>query len=153
MFENCSHSPGRLFPAAAAAAALLFTLAAAFLALRAPAPLLADTAGRCAYLASLCWEADPASEEIKRVVLPEEFDAVLERYNALQLSQGFDLRPAAGKPCLCCSYDLVSYPGREGRVIATLCIRHGRVIGGDIHTAAVDGFMAPLLPGAAKGLL
>ena len=77
-------------------------------------------------------------------MLPEEFDAVLEEYNALQLSQGFDLRAAAGKSCLCCSYDLVGYPGWEGRVIATIYIFQGRVIGGDIHTAAVDGFLRSL---------
>ena len=144
MFENCSHSPRPSFPLAAAAAALVFALAAAFFALRVPAPSLADTAGRCAYLASLGYEADPASEEVKEIVFPEEFDAVLEAYNALQLSRGFDLRPYAGKPCLCCSFDLVGYPGWEGRVIATLYIRHGRLLGGDVHTASAEGFMAPL---------
>ena len=146
LFENCSQSPCRLFPLAAAAAALVFALAAAFFILRASAPSLADTAGRCAYLASLGYEADPASEELKEIVLPEEFDAVLEAYNALQLSQGFDLRSSAGKPCLCCSYELVGYPGWEGRVIATLYIRHGCLLGGDVHTASAEGFMAPLRP-------
>ena len=152
MFENCSHSPRRLFPLAAAAAALLFALAAAFFALRAGAPSLTDTAGRCAYLASLGYEADPASEEVKEIVFPKDFDAVLEAYNALQLSQGFDLRPCAGKPCLCCSYDLVGYPGREGRVIAALYIRHGRLVGGDVHTASAEGFMGPLLGGPPGAL-
>ena len=94
--------------------------------------------------ASLGYEADPSSEEVKEIVFPKEFDAVLEAYNALQLSRGFDLRRAAGKPCLCCSYDLVGYPGWEGRVVATLYIRHGRLIGGDVHTASAEGFMAPL---------
>ena len=146
MFENCSHSPRRVFLAAAAAAALLIALAALVFASRADAPRLTDTEGRCAYLAALGYRADEASEEIRDVVLPESFDAVMERYNALQLSQGFDLRPFAGKPCLCCSYDLLGYPDRDGRVIATLYIRHGRLIGGDVHTASVDGFMIPLLP-------
>ena len=146
MFENCSHSPQRFFPVAAAAGALFFLLAALLFAPRAGASRLTDTALRCAWLAALGYEADETSEELKDVILPESFDAVMERYNALQLSQGFDLRPYAGKPCLCCSYDLVGYPGWEGRVIATLYIRHGHLIGGDIHTAAVDGFMEPLLP-------
>ncbi|MBR0208069.1 MAG: DUF4830 domain-containing protein [Oscillospiraceae bacterium] len=144
MFENCSHSSGRLFPFAAAAAALLFVAAAAFFALRAPARSLRSTEGRCAFLASLGWQADPASEEIREVALPAEFDGILADYNAMQLSRGWDLRAAAGKTCLCCSYDLVGFPGWDGRVLATLYLYRGRVIGGDVHTAAADGFMRPL---------
>ena len=144
MFENCSHSSARRFPAAAAAAALLFALAAALFALAAPAFSLRSTEGRCAYLASLGLRADPASEELRPVALPARFDALLEDYNALQLAQSFDLRAAAGRTCLCCSYDLVGFPDWDGRVIATLYLFRGRVIGGDVHTAAVDGFMLPL---------
>ena len=144
MFENCSHSAARRIPAAVVAAALFFALAAALFALRAPASSLRSTKGRCAYLASLGLRADPASEELRPVALPARFDALLEDYNALQLSQGFDLRAAAGRTCLCCSYDLVGFPDRDGRVIATLYLFRGRVIGGDVHTAAVDGFMLPL---------
>ena len=144
MFENCSHSPARPFPAAAAAAALLLARAAVFFALLCPAPSLRSTEGRCVYLASLGWRADPASEELREVSLPARFDALLTDYNALQLGQGWDLRAAAGKSCLCCSYDLVDYPGRDWRVIATLYLYRGRVIGGDIHTASAEGFMRPL---------
>ncbi len=144
MFENCSHSSARPFPLAAFAAALFFVAAAAFFALRVPARSLRSTEGRCAYLASLGWRADPASEELRETALPARFDALLEDYNALQLAQGWDLRAAAGKSCLCCSYDLVGFPGWDGRVIATLYVFRGRVIGGDLHTAAADGFMRPL---------
>ena len=144
MFENCSHSAARRIPAAVVAAALFFALAAALFALRAPASSLWSTEGRCAYLASLGLRADPASEELRPVALPARFDALLEDYNALQLAQSFDLRAAAGRTCLCCSYDLVGFPDWDGRVIATLYLFRGRVIGGDVHTAAVDGFMLPL---------
>ena len=144
MFENCSYSSRRLFSSAAAAAALLFALAAVFFALCADSPSLRSTEGRCAYLASLGWQADPASEEIREVEIPARFDRILEDYNALQQRQSWDLRAAAGKKCLCCSYDLVGYPGWDGRVIATLYLCHRRVIGGDIHTASAEGFMRPL---------
>ena len=152
MFENCLHSPRRALPFAAALGTVMIVLALCLFPPRAGVPSLADTAGRCAYLAALGYEPDPESEEIRELVLPEQFDAVMENYNALQLAQGFDLRPCAGKPCLCCSYDLVGFPGWEGRVIATLYIRHGRLIGGDVHTASAEGFMAPLL-GAGQGVL
>ena len=144
LFENCSHSSGRAFPAAAVAAALLFVLASSLFALRANGVSLRGPERRCAYLASLGHQADPSSERLRTVFLPVRFDALLEDYNDLQLAQGFDLRAAAGRSCLCCSYDLLDYPGWDGRVIATLYLYRGRVIGGDVHTAAVDGFMRPL---------
>ncbi len=144
MFEICSHSRLRAFLTFGAAAGAFFLLAALLFALLPGGKRLARTEGRCAYLASLGLQAVPGSEELREIVLPEEFDAVLEEYNSLQLSQGFDLRVAAGKRCLCCSYDLVGYPGWEGRVIATIYIFRGRVIGGDIHTAAAEGFLRSL---------
>ncbi len=144
MFENCSHSRARRRGLLAAAALGLFALSAALFAIIAPARALRSTEGRCAYLSSLGLRADPASEEIRELVLPKRFDSLLEEYNSLQLSQGWDLRGAAGKKCLCCSYDLVDYPGWDGRVIATLYLYRGRVIGGDVHTASAGGFMRPL---------
>ena len=151
LFENCSHSSAGSFPAAAAAAALAIALAAALFALFSPHFALRSTEGRCAYLAALGLRADPASEEVRELALPDRFDALLEDYNALQLAQGWDLRAAAGKTCLCCSYDLVGYPGWDGRVIATLYIFRGRVIGGDVHTASAEGFLCALLPRAQRG--
>ena len=121
----------------AALAALLFFL-------RVPGRALYTRAERCAFLASLGWEAEPESEEIREIRLPREFDAVLEEYNRLQLAQGYDLRAAAGRNCLCCSYDLRGFPDWDGRVIAVLYLFRGRVIGGDLHTADPRGFMRPL---------
>ena len=144
MFEICSHSRPRAFLALAVAAGAFFLLAALLFARLPGGKRLTRTEGRCAYLASLGLQADAESEELREIVLPKEFDAVLNEYNALQLAQGFALRAAAGKSCLCCSYDLVGYPGWEGRVIATIYIFRGRVIGGDIHTAAADGFLRSL---------
>ena len=136
LFENCSHSSARAFPFAAAAAALLFAAAAAFFALKSPVRGLRCAEGRCAYLASLGFQADPASEELREVAIPARFDAVLDAYNALQLAQGWDLRAAAGKT--------VGFPGWDGRVIATVYLYRGRVIAGDVHTASAEGFMRPL---------
>ncbi len=145
LFENCLHS---LFSSRArkAAVALVFlALAALCFSPRADAALTTREE-RCAYLASLGLTADPESEELREVELPARFDALLENYNRLQLDRGFDLRTAAGERVLCCSYDLVGYPGWDGRVVAVLYLRRGRVIGGDVHTAAVNGFMLPLPP-------
>ena len=101
-------------------------------------------AERCAYLASLGWEVEPGSEECRELLLPKEFDAVLEEYNRLQLAQGYDLRAAAGRNCLRYCYDLRGCDDWDGRVIAVLFLCRGRVIGGDVHTADPRGFMRPL---------
>lgn len=145
MFENCSHS---LRPAAALRtgliAAVFLLLSLLILSPREERAGMDSTEGRCAFLVSLGLDPDPGSENCKEIELPETFDAVLEQYNALQLAAGYDLRRGAGRKCLCCSYDLLSFPGWEGRVIATLYVCRGRVIGGDVHTADVRGFMRPL---------
>ena len=124
---------------------LTVLLAAAVLLLTRAGPKALDsTEGRCAYLARCGLTAVPDSEEKREIELPARFDAVLESYNRMQLARGYDLSPAAGKSCLCCSYDLAGYPGWDGRVIVTMYIYRSRVIGGDVHTADVNGFMLPL---------
>jgi len=145
LFENCSHSPSRSAALRTALIAAVFLIASVLiLRTRASSPRLGTTAERCDYLVSLGLCPDPESEESREVELPAVFDTVLEQYNALQRERGFDLRAAAGKSCRCFSYDLVDYPDWDGRVIATIYIFRGRVIGGDVHTADVHGFMLPL---------
>ena len=145
MFENCSQSSSRSAALRTALIAVVFLLSAILiLHSRAGSPRLDTTEERCAYLVSLELCPDPESEESREVELPAVFDTVLEQYNALQRERGFDLRTAAGKMCRCFQYDLVDYPGWDGRVIATLYLYRGRVIGGDVHTADVHGFMLPL---------
>lgn len=144
MFENCSHSSGRSYVAKALAAAAFFALAALLFALRTHESRLYDTADRCAYLAARGYTADPESELAREILLPKEFEGVLADYNAMQLSAGFDLGAAAGRHCMLYSYELVGYPDWDGRVIAVLYLYRGRVIGGDVHTASVEGFMRPL---------
>lgn len=98
---------------------------------------------RTEYLLGLGWEVDAASEQSKQIVLPRELDGVMESYNALQKSQGFDLERYAGLACEVYTYEVVNYPG-NGTVLAQLIVHGGRVIGGDIHSTALDGFMHTL---------
>ena len=144
MFEICSHSRGRTKTLRIAVLLSILALIALVFLLSSPTCKLDSAEGRCAYIASCGWDADAESEEARAVELPEKFDAVLESYNALQLSQGYDLRAAAGRRCMQYSYDLRSFPDWDGRVIATIYVYGGRVIGGDVHTADVSGFMRAL---------
>ena len=102
---------------------------------------LTTTEARVEYLASLGREVDPASETAKEVVLPDEMGGVLAEYNELQKQQGFDLSQYCGEVCESYTYVLTSYPSGETGVIAQLFIYKGRVIGGDIHSAYLGGFM------------
>ena len=57
---------------------------------------------------------------------------------------GFDLSPYQGQTVDLYCYRLLNYPGTEETVYLALYVSDGRVIGGDIHTAALDGFMHEL---------
>jgi hypothetical protein len=102
---------------------------------------ISTTEGRVAYLAALGWEVDPASEEHQVIVLPREFGGVMEQYNDMQLSQGYDLTEYAGLECMLYTYKVINYPNGDPNVTAQLFVFGTRVIGGDIHSAALDGFM------------
>ena len=71
---------------------------------------LTTTEKRVEYLASLGWDADPASETAKEIVLPETLGGVLAEYNELQKQQGFDLSQYCGEVCESYTYMLNSYP-------------------------------------------
>ncbi len=97
--------------------------------------------GRAEYLASLGWEVDISSEEHSTVILPESFDGALSDYSALQSEQGFELCSYAGKECDKYSYIVTNYPAQSSTVYAILFIKGGTVIGGDIHSVEIGGFL------------
>ncbi len=98
------------------------------------------TQGRVDYLAALGWTVDAATETTKTVTLPRTFDKVFSDYNAVQLQQGFDLRPYAGLECTVCTYLVTNYEA-DSPVAAVLYLYRNRVIAGDIHATAMDGFL------------
>lgn len=100
-----------------------------------------QTDGRIKYLASYGWSADPMSEDACTVVLPKEFDGALFDYVQMQKAQGYDFPSYAGLGCKQYTYVVTNYAGTTDTVYATLYVRGTRVIGGDIHTADITGFM------------
>lgn len=105
---------------------------------------LSDPEGRVQYLADLGWEVDPATEERKTVLIPQELEGVMSDYNALQLDQGFDLAKHLGESCEQYTYTVTNYAESTKPVYVTLYIQGNRVIAGDIHSNALDGFMRGL---------
>lgn len=106
--------------------------------------LKASTADeRIAYLSQFGWSVDEEPCEVKEVIIPAEFDEVYEKYNKIQLEQGFDLSEYCSKRVKKWTYTVTNYPGYEDSqcIRATLLIYNGNVIGGDICSVELNGFM------------
>lgn len=98
---------------------------------------------RVAYLADCGWSVETPALKEETVLIPKQFNAVFETYNALQKQQGFDLTRYAGKEVKLFTYKVVDSNLGEN-VIATLYVSGGNVVGGDVHSTALDGFMCGL---------
>lgn len=136
-----------LRPQTAAAAVLIVTVLLAALVLRmsnggvlSAHYNVTTREGRVEYLAAQGWTVDPETETAQEITLPREIDGVLADYNALQRRQGFDLRPYCGLGCTVYSYVVTNYDADEP-VLCTIYLYKNRIIAGDIHSTAMDGFM------------
>ena len=98
---------------------------------------------RVAFLEAFGWEVKDAPAEIAEVTLPDEFGDVMRQYNLMQIEQGFDLTPYRGKKVTRWCYEILNYedalPGE--RVVANLLVYDNKIIGGDICSATMNGFM------------
>ncbi len=96
---------------------------------------------RVAFLGQFGWEVKPTAVEVKETKIPKEFDNVFSTYNELQKRQGLDLSDYKGKAITRYTYEITNYPDYEGTVYANLIVYKNKVIGGDICTADVEGFI------------
>ena len=96
---------------------------------------------RVAYLAALGYTVQPEPVQTQEVSIPTEFNEVFTRYNELQQSQGFDLAPYAGKRAKRYSYEILNYPSGETGVQANLLLYKTTVIGGEVLSPRLDGFL------------
>ena len=95
---------------------------------------------RVAYLADCGWKVESPAMKTETVLIPSSFSPVFEEYNALQKQQGFDLSRYAGKEVTLYTYRVIDSKLGDN-VFAMLYVSDGTVIGGDVHSAALDGFM------------
>ena len=111
------------------------------------APSLATNDGRVQFLESFGWDVTTSPLQSSQVKIPQEMSEVFRRYNALQLSQGYDLQEYAGKTVMRYVYEVCNYPDATEPVLATVLVHKGKVIGGDITDTApggkIHGFKAP----------
>lgn len=99
---------------------------------------------RQAFLSQFGWQISEDPTEISEVIIPEDFDAGYVEYVAMNKAQGFDLEPYKGVRAKRWTYDVLNYKGLEGMtgtVQANLLVYDGRVIGGDICSLELGGFI------------
>lgn len=94
-------------------------------------------------LTSFGWETSGLVSQ-EQVTLPETFGPTYKDFLALQEDAGFHLSPYAGKTVTRYTYGIQNYPTGEDHVLADLLVYNQVIIGGDIRTASLDGFMTSL---------
>lgn len=153
MFIITAKVPRRRLALGAAAAALL---CCCFLAFRlgdsAPCAAAASAASaapkrvrtnqeRVRYLASYGWEVETEPVSSQELLIPEELDESYQEYVALQSQQGFDLSKYRGKRVKRYTYEITNYPtGEQGVQVDLLIYRH-KVVGGEVLSPRMDGFL------------
>ncbi len=103
-----------------------------------------NAAERVAFLSQFGWEFDEDPAEVAEVIIPEEFDEEYKKYNDIQLGQNLDLAPYAGKRVKRWTYSIKNYPGYEskpGSVYGNILVYNGAVIGGDVCSTEINGFI------------
>lgn len=100
-----------------------------------------DNNERINFLNQFDLKVSPEPIEETEINIPSQFNKVYEKYNAIQKGNGLDLEKYKGKTCTKYTYKILNYNGEKGEVRANLLILDGRVIGGDICSLDLDGFM------------
>ena len=96
------------------------------------------------FLSDLGWECDLNNITTQNSQLPEQFDTVLLEYNTLQLQQGCDLTNYGGKEITVYTVPILNYSNSSENICAPVIVHKSSVIGGDIHSSELNGFMHTL---------
>ncbi len=96
---------------------------------------------RLYYLAGYGWQVAENPLAVEELIIPKEFDDSYTEYLALQSGQGFDLTRYPGKRVKRYTYEITNYPTGETGVQVNLLIYKNRVIGGEVLSPRMDGFL------------
>ena len=95
------------------------------------------------FLSSLGWQVETPALSVENVLIPKNFSDVFLKYNEMQKSKGYDLSSCAGKEVELYTYKVTNHDS-DDTVYAQLYIYKGKLVGGDIHSSSLDGFMTAL---------
>ncbi len=93
------------------------------------------------FLAQFGWTVDGGNAKSVKVTIPQEFDKVFAAYNEIQRAQGLDLSKYKKKELTRYTFEVTNYKGYDGRVYANVLVYRNKVVGGDICSADVTGFV------------
>lgn len=98
---------------------------------------------RIRFLSSFGWLTSSEPIIIDDVLIPAEFSDVYENYNQLQIENGYNLKDYKLKLVKKYTYEILNYPNIiDGeKVYANLLIYQNDIIGGDVSSAQLGGFM------------
>ena len=96
---------------------------------------------RIDYLSAYGWQVSEEPLATQELLIPEEMDDSYTEYLVLQNGQGFDLQKYAGKRVKRYTYEVLNYPTGEAGVQANLLICKNTVIGGEVLSPQLDGFL------------
>lgn len=101
-------------------------------------------AERIYFIKSIGHEVLSNEPETKAVVIPEAFSDVYNNYNDIQRLSGYDLADYKGCEVVVYTYSIKTPAGYDGDCVLNMIVYNGRVIGGDVSSAALGGFMLPI---------
>ena len=96
---------------------------------------------RINFLKQFEWEVNSEAVEMIEVIIPGEFDIVYKKYNEVQKVQKLNLEKFRNKAVKRYTYEITNYPNYSGTVYANILVYKDKVIGGDICSAEINGFM------------
>ncbi len=79
--------------------------------------------------------------QIQEIVIPEQFSADYEKYNEYQKLSGFDLSKYKSYRVKKYTYKVLNYEGSDDEVVANVIVYNNKVIGGDISSTTLGGFV------------
>ncbi len=79
--------------------------------------------------------------QIQEIIIPQEFSAEYEQYNNYQKLSGFDLSKYKGQRVKKYTYKVTDYKDSDDEVVANIYLYNEKVIGGDISSTTLGGFV------------
>ena len=96
---------------------------------------------RVAYLQEYGWQVKGQPIATQELIIPDSFDESYAEYLALQEQQGFNLEKYTGKRVKRYTYEITNYPTGEQGVQVNLLLYRNTVVGGEVLSAQLDGFL------------
>ena len=99
---------------------------------------------RITFIENLEYELLSNEPSVKTVTIPESFSDVYKDYNDLQRIAGYDLSAYKGCEVTIYTYSILPPESYSGECVFNMIVYNDRVIGGDVSSPSLGGFMLPV---------